>query len=135
MITAEITLRAQFHDLDPMQVVWHGNYARYLEQARCALLDIIDYNYPQMAASGFAWPIVDMRVKYVRPVVFAQEIVVKATLVEYQNRLKIDYRIRDRVSEAVLTKATTVQVAVRIDNGELQLESPPILFDKLRGHL
>lgn len=135
MITAEITLRAQFHDLDPMQVVWHGNYARYLEQARCALLDIIDYNYPQMAASGFAWPIVDMRVKYVRPVVFAQEIVVKATLVEYQNRLKIEYRIRDRASDAVLTKATTVQVAVRIDNGELQLESPPILLDKLRGHL
>ena len=135
MITAEITLRAQFHDLDPMQVVWHGNYARYLEQARCALLDIIDYNYPQMAASGFAWPIVDMRVKYVRPIVFAQEFVVKATLIEHQNRLKIEYRIRDRASDAVLTKATTVQVAVRIDNGELQLESPPILFDKLRGHL
>ena len=135
MITAEITLRAQFHDLDPMQVVWHGNYARYLEQARCALLDLIDYNYPRMAESGFAWPIVDMRVKYVRPIVFAQEIVVKATLVEHRNRLKIEYRIRDRASDAVLTKATTVQVAVRIDNGELQLESPPILLDKLRGHL
>jgi acyl-CoA thioester hydrolase len=135
MITAEITLRAQFHDLDPMQVVWHGNYARYLEQARCALLDLIDYNYPQMAESGFAWPIVDMRVKFVRSVVFAQEIAVRAALVEYENRLKIDYRIRDRASDAVLTKATTVQVAVRLDNGELQLESPPVLLEKLRGHL
>ena len=135
MITADISLRAQFHDLDPMQVVWHGNYARYLEQARCALLDLIDYNYPQMAESGFAWPIVDMRVKYVRPIVFAQEVVVSATLIEYLNRLKIEYRIRDATSAAVLTKATTVQVAVRIDNGELQLESPPILLDKLRGHL
>jgi len=97
--------------------------------------DIIDYNYPQMAASGFAWPVVDFRVKYVGPIVFAQEIVVKATLVEYENRLKIEYRIHDRASDAVLTKAMTVQVAVRMDTGELQLESPPILIDKLRGHL
>ena len=39
MISAEISTQAQFYDLDPMQIVWHGNYARYLEQARCALLD------------------------------------------------------------------------------------------------
>jgi acyl-CoA thioester hydrolase len=133
MITAEIIVKAQFYDLDPMNVVWHGNYARYLEQARCALLDLIDYNYTQMAASGFAWPVVDMRSKYVGPIRFGQEVVVAATLLEYVNRLKIAYRIRDCVTGAVLHKATTVQVAVRIENGELQLESPPILFDKLRG--
>src|ERR1700761_7909922 len=78
MISADVVIKAQFHDLDPMQVVWHGNYVRYLEQARCALLDRIGYNYPEMEASGFAWPVVDLRVKYVRPVRVAQEIVVGA---------------------------------------------------------
>ncbi len=135
MITADIVIKAQFYDLDPMQVVWHGNYARYLEQARCALLDMIDYNYTQMAASGFAWPVVDMRSKYIRPIRFGQEVVVAATLLEYANRLKIEYRIRDLASGEVLHKATTVQVAVRIDTGELQFESPAILFDKLRGRV
>ena len=135
MITAEVIIKAQFYDLDPMQVVWHGNYARYLEQARCALLDMIEYNYTQMAASGFAWPVVDMRSKYVRPIRFGQEVVVAATLLEYANRLKIDYRIRDCATGEVLHKATTVQVAVQSDTGELQLESPRILFDKLRGRM
>lgn len=133
VISAEIVIHPQFHDLDPMQVVWHGNYIRYFETARCALLDRIGYGYPQMEQSGFAWPVVDLRVKFVRPARFQQPLLVTATLVEYANRLKIDYRVRDQASGEVLTKATTVQVAVRLENGELQLESPPALLDRLRG--
>lgn len=133
MRSAEIVVKAQFYDLDPMGVVWHGNYARYLEQARCALLDGIGYNYPQMEASGYVWPIVDMRIKYVRSIRFGQDIAVRAEIVEFENRLKIDYRIYDAASRTVLTKATTTQVAVKVETGELCLESPADLTDKLRG--
>ena len=28
-----------FFDVDTMNVVWHGHYIKYLEVARCALLD------------------------------------------------------------------------------------------------
>lgn len=132
MHSAEVTIKAQFYDLDPMEVVWHGNYARYLEEARCALLDSINYNYPQMHESGYIWPIVDMRIKYVRPLRFAQEFIVTATIIEFENRLKIDYRIRDKESGEVLTKASTIQVAVRAATGELCLESPVALTDKLK---
>jgi acyl-CoA thioester hydrolase len=133
MISADVVIKAQMYDLDPMGVVWHGNYARFLEQARCALLDRIGFNYLQMEASGHLWPIVDMRLKYVRPIRFAQEIVVTATLAEWRNRLKIEYRIRDRTSGEVLTKAHTVQVAVVAATGELLLESPPALTEKMAG--
>ncbi|WP_448207157.1 acyl-CoA thioesterase [Azospirillum sp. sgz302134] len=132
MISADVTIQAQFYDLDPMEVVWHGNYARYLEQARCALLDRIGYNYPEMAASGFMWPIVDMQLKYVRPIRFAQTVVVTATLVEYENRIKIDYRLRDEKTGELLTKARTVQLAVDAKTGELSFESPPVLIEKVR---
>ncbi len=132
MISAEVDIVAQFYDLDPMQVVWHGNYARFFEQARCALLDKIGYNYPEMDKSGYIWPIVDMQVKFVRPVRYAQAIRIEATLIEYENRLKISYRCRDRASGEVLTKAHTVQVAVHAASGELCLESPALLVDKVR---
>ncbi|TXH37794.1 MAG: acyl-CoA thioesterase [Rhodospirillaceae bacterium] len=135
MISAEIEIVAQFYDLDPMQVVWHGNYAKFLEQARCALLDKIGYNYPQMHESGFLWPIVDMQLKYVRPIRYAQVILVSATLVEYENRLKVSYRCRDKTTGEVLTKAQTTQVAVDAASGELCLESPAILIDKIRSFL
>ena len=132
MISAEVEITAQFYDLDPMQVVWHGNYTRFLEQARCALLDKIGYNYPEMEKSGFLWPIVDLHLKFVRPVRYAQTIWVEATLLEYENRLKISYRCRDKASGETLTKAHTVQVAVDAASGELCLESPPILIDRIR---
>lgn len=133
MLSAEITLRAQFYDLDPMGVVWHGHYARFLEEARCALLDRIRYGYTEMRESGYAWPIVDLRVKYVRPVTFAQAIVVSAALVEYETRLRIAYRIRDAETGEVLTKAETIQVAVTAEGGELCLESPQALLDRVRS--
>lgn len=135
MISAEIAVVAQFYDLDPMKVVWHGNYARYLEQARCALLEKLGYSYPEMEQSGYVWPIVDLRVKYVRPVRYSQRIRVEARLVEYENRLKIAYVCRDDKTGEIVTKAHTIQLAVKIDTQELRLESPAILLDKVREAL
>jgi acyl-CoA thioester hydrolase len=135
MISAEITITAQFYDVDPMQVVWHGNYVRYFEQVRGVLLDMIGYNYPEMEKSGYLWPIVDMRIKFVRPVRYQQKLRVEATLVEYENRLKIDYRCRDAGSDEVLTKAHTIQLAVTAATRELNLESPAILVDKVKRAL
>lgn len=133
MISTDVTITAQFYDLDPMGVVWHGHYSRYLEQARCQLLDIIGYNYVEMQASGYLWPIVDMHMKFIRPIRFSQQFVVTATIAESVNRLKIDYIISDKISGEVLTKAYTTQVAVEISTGELCLESPSALTDKLKG--
>ena len=135
MISAESLVRVEFFDLDPMEVVWHGNYARYLEIARCELLNRIGYNYPQMAESGYLWPIVDMRIKYVGPARFGQQLRVGATLAEWENRLKIDYRITDAQTGAILTKAHTIQVAVDAVTKELLLECPSVLTDKVRGLL
>lgn len=132
MIEAEIVVKANFYDLDPMEVVWHGNYARYLEDARCALLDHIGYNYSEMHDSGFSWPIVDMRIKYIRPIRFNQQVRVVAKLVEFENRIRIEYRIRDSSDGELLTKAQTTQVAVALDTQEMSFESPPILIEKVQ---
>jgi acyl-CoA thioester hydrolase len=132
MISASVSLKAQFYDLDPMQVVWHGNYPRFLEQARCALLDKIGFNYIEMAQTRYVWPIVDLRIKYVRPIRFAQTIEVTATLSEYENRIKIDYLITDGATGEALTKARTIQVAVDTTTNEISFESPAELQDKVR---
>ncbi|HMB56982.1 MAG TPA: thioesterase family protein [Arenimonas sp.] len=129
--SCEIELSPAFHDLDPMVVVWHGHYLKYFEIARCALLQRFNYDYPQMRDSGYVWPVVDLRTKYVRPAHFQQKIVVRAQIVEWENRLKIEYQIRDAASGQVLTKGHTIQVAVKADTGEMSFVSPPILFERL----
>jgi len=115
-----------FFDVDTMHVVWHGHYVKYLEVARCALLDHIGHNYTQMLESGYAWPVIDLQLRYVRGAVFGQKVNVRANLVEWENRLKVNYLITDLASGERLTRASTVQVAVDIQSGEMQLASPKI---------
>ncbi|MFZ6767704.1 acyl-CoA thioesterase [Undibacterium sp. Di26W] len=129
--SAEVEMQVQFFDLDPMEIVWHGNYVKYLEVARCALLDSIQYNYVQMKESGYAWPVIDMQLRYVAPASFGQRLKLRADIVEWENRLKIDYLITDAASGKRLTRASTTQVAVEISSGEMCFVSPPVLFEKL----
>ncbi len=130
-LTAEIELSPAFHDCDAMQVVWHGNYFKYFEIARCALLQRYDYDYPQMRDSGYLWPVVDARVKYIRPLLYQQALRVRAQIVEWENRLKIQYEILDAGSGQVLTRAHTIQVAVDATRNEMLFQCPPVLWQRL----
>ena len=128
---AEIELSPAFHDLDPMDVVWHGHYLKYLELARCALLQTFDYDYPQMRDSGYLWPIVDLRTKYLRSARFGQRLRVRAELTEWEVRMRIDYLISDDDSGEAITRAHTIQVAVDMASGEMCFATPDVFRSRL----
>jgi acyl-CoA thioester hydrolase len=130
-ISAELEIKVPFYDIDPMNVVWHGHYAKYFEAARCEVLDVIGYGYQEMKDSGYSWPVIDMRLRYIKPALLGQSIRCRATIVEYENRLKIDYEIHCAKTGSILTRGTSVQVAVDLKNREMQLVSPKILFIKM----
>ncbi len=129
--TAEVEIEVPFHDVDMVGIVWHGHYAKYFELARCALLETFNYNYMQMMASGYGWPVIDLRLRYVKPAQFGQKIRVRATLLEWENRLRIEYLVSDAASGERLTKGETVQVAVHAATREMCLVSPDVLFERL----
>lgn len=128
--SAEVEIEIPFHDIDIMGIAWHGHYVKYLEIARCALLQNIDYDIGAMRASGYAWPVIDMHIRYARPLEYRQKIRVEARLVEIENRMKIAYRIFDAESGKRLTKAHTVMVALNIESGEMMFSSPAVLLEK-----
>jgi len=133
-ISAQATVRIPFQDADPAGVVWHGNYFRYFETARLALLEEIDYGYGQMANSGYIWPIVDTRVKFILPVKFDQTILIKASLMEWEYRLKNAYKVFDEHDQCT-TKGFTIQVAVDANTGELCMGSPSDLMKRIEAFL
>ncbi|MHC8337161.1 acyl-CoA thioesterase [Pseudomonas sp. HLT2-19-2] len=124
-----------FFDVDTMNVVWHGHYVKYLEVARCALLDKIGHNYDAMVESGYAWPVIDLQLRYVRGAVFGQKLNVRANLVEWENRLKISYLISDLETGERLTRASSVQVAVDMSSREMLLASPKVFTDAVERML
>jgi acyl-CoA thioester hydrolase len=132
-LSADVEIEIPFFDVDPMAVAWHGHYVKYFEIARCAMLRKIDYDYPQMHASGYLFPVVEIYLRYVNAARYGQVVVASAKLLEYENRLKIGYRIVDRASGQRLTRGWSVQVAVDAKTHALQFVLPKILTDKMRA--
>lgn len=134
ILHAEIEVEIPFHDVDSMGITWHGNYLRYFELVRCKLLDKIGYGYRAMQASGYVWPIVDVQIKYVQSSTFEQKIIVKAALVEWENRLKINYQVVDAKTGKRITKGHTIQAAVDMQTQELCFITPEVFQHKI-AHL
>ncbi len=127
----EIEVVPSFYDVDPMWVVWHGHYVRYLELARSALMTRLGYDYEEMAASGYAWPIVDLRLKYVKSARLKVPLKVRVEVIEYENRLKMEYVISDAATGEKVTTGFTIQVAVDVKTGEMQYVTPQVLWKAL----
>ena len=131
LISCQVEIEIPFFDVDLMEIVWHGHYAKYFEIARCVLLDKVNYGYMAMRDSGYTWPIVELRLRYAKPAHFGQKILVHAKISEWENRLKINYQIEDKQTGQRLTRGHTCQVAVDMATQEMCYESPPVLWEKL----
>ncbi|HWD28571.1 MAG TPA: thioesterase family protein [Rhizomicrobium sp.] len=125
----------QFYDLDPMNIVWHGNYPKFFEIGRNALLKKIGYGYDEMIASGYAWPVIDMGIRYYRPLTLARPVEITAGVTEWENRLRIQYTLRDVATGKRTTTGHTLQVAVEIKTEKMLWETPPILRQVLSPYL
>ncbi len=128
-----VDIAVPFHDIDVMGIVWHGNYVKYFEIARCAVLQAIDYDYPQMKESGYAWPIVDMRSRYVQPAHYNDPLQVIAIIVEWEIRLLIKYLIVNKASQRVITRGQSTQVPLVMKSMAMEYGSPALLGQKVEA--
>ena len=123
--------RVEFYDVDSMDVVWRGNYVKFLEAARCAFLRYVGYDYGSFRADGFVLPIVKMEFKYVSPAFFGDELDVKVTLGECETMLKLSYEISSK--NGLVCKAKTAQASVQIASKTTMFELPSGFYKALKG--
>jgi len=135
IISAEIEFEVAFHDVDMVGVVWHGHYLRYLENARWALMNRLGYGLERMVQSGYAWPVVDVQAKYVKPARFGDRLRARASLVEYESRLALNYLVTVAANGERVMRARTVQVAVEGTTGALQFDCPAEFVAHVRAML
>ena len=121
-----------FYDVDPMLVVWHGNYVKYLEDARCFFLKHCNMTYPDMEKIGLAFPVVELSVKYIHPCQFGHQLVIRTVLDSCENFLIFKYEIKDKLSGKTLCKAQTKQMCVSLKTKESLFEIQQIVQEKLK---
>lgn len=134
VIEATIDIEVAFYEVDPMQIMWHGNYINFMERARCALLEKLQYSYTDMEKDGYGWPVVDVHVKYMRPLQFRQKVRVTARITEYEFGLRLSYTFVDIATGKVTTKAESTQMAINMHTRETSLVSPRQLIDKVEAY-
>jgi acyl-CoA thioester hydrolase len=122
----EIEMTVPFHDLDPLQVVWHGNYMKYFDIARFALFDHCGVDlHAYSKTSGFLFPVTRTSTKHIRPLRYRDHFVVRATVREAHIRIVIDFEIRLVGDDTVITRGRGEQVSVKYPGDELMLQIPP----------
>jgi acyl-CoA thioester hydrolase len=130
----EIELSVPFHDLDPMQIVWHGNYYKYFDQARFALFERHGVDlYRYFKESGYLFPIVKTTTKHIIPLRYGDLFHCRALVLEARAKIVIDFEIRLSRNGEIVTRGRSEQVAVRYPGMELEFEIPDEVRNAL-GH-
>ena len=111
MLKTSKILDIRFSEVDSMNVVWHGSYPLYFEDAREAFgaefgLDSMNY-----VEHGYYAPLVEMNFQFRQPLKYGMrpriDIIYRPTEAA---KIVFDYEIHDSVSNELMAEGRTVQV-------------------------
>ena len=125
-------IRVRYGETDQMGVVYHGNYAQYLEIGRIEWLRSLGISYKKMEEEGIILPVVSLSLKFKKSAVYDEVINVKTHLKKMPTAsLDFDYEITNEKGE-LLSTANTVLVFVD-KSTKRPTKCPQYLLDKLQN--
>ncbi|MDR0872975.1 MAG: acyl-CoA thioesterase [Prevotellaceae bacterium] len=110
-LKASKELEIRFSEVDSMNIVWHGSYALYFEDAREAFGKKYGLGYLDIFGNGFYAPLVDLRFQYKKPLIYGHKARIDIT---YRNieaaKIIFDYEIFDTEDGSLIAIGYSIQV-------------------------
>ena len=123
-LKASKLLDIRFSEVDSMNVVWHGSYMLYFEDARELFGEKFDLTYMGYVRHGYYAPMVEMNIQWKKPIRYGMrpriDIIYRPTVAA---KVVFDYEIHDTADESLIATAHSVQVFMDL-NYQLVLYSP-----------
>ena len=120
ILQASKELEVRFSEVDSMNVVWHGSYALYFEDAREAFGAKYGLEYLTIADNGYYAPLVELTFKYRQPIVYGMKCRIDIFYVPTEAaKIVFDYEIRRTEDNALMATGHSVQAFM---NKQYQLE-------------
>lgn len=121
----EFQMAVPFHDLDPMHVVWHGNYLKYFDMARFGLflkggIDLYRYSLEHHCI----FPVTRTATKHIRSLRHNEPFICRATARDAYIKIVIDFQILRLEDGALCTRGQGEQIAVKTPEMETLYEIP-----------
>ncbi|EKF55390.1 4-hydroxybenzoyl-CoA thioesterase [Galbibacter marinus] len=106
--TNKINIRVRYSETDKMGVVYHGNYAQYLEIARVEWLRSRGISYKELENSGVMLPVVSLQINYKKSARYDDLLTVELELLRSPGvKIEFDYKIWNEDNQ-ILAEANTV---------------------------
>lgn len=110
-LSASQEIKIRFSEVDSMNIVWHGSYSLYFEEAREAFGHKYGLDYLTIFGSGFYAPLVELDFKFKRPIVYGMTIRVD---IFYRHtdaaKLVFDYEIHNVEDNELMATGSSTQV-------------------------
>lgn len=124
-LTNRTTLRVRFSEVDSMEVVWHGEYVRYMEDGREAFGRQYGIGYTDIRDAGYVVPIVELDVQYKQFLKYGESAIVETRYIRTDAaKILFEYVIFRESDETVVATGSSVQVFVNKATGLLELNNP-----------
>ena len=118
-------VKVYYHDTDSYGIVWHGNYLKWYEQARCDLCDELGFPLDKLAEnSGIIFPIININLRYKSAAKLYDNLIIETEIKEF-TRAKIVFEqiMKNKENETVYNIAEITAVATDL-NGKLIRHMP-----------
>jgi len=133
-VSTSVILRVPYYDVDPMQIVWHGNYLKYFEVARQALFKKCGVDMRcHMENTRYVFPVVRSMIKHIWPLRFDDEFICTAVLKEARVKIVLDFEIKLISNGKICARGWTEQVAVLLPEMEMVFQIPEEIWKALSG--
>ena len=76
----ETSITVRFNEVDAYRIAWHGHYVAWMEIGRNALAGIFGLAPEQLLEAGFMGVVVDLRVKYLQPARYNEQLTIRTRL-------------------------------------------------------
>lgn len=104
MFSHTTKIKVRYGETDQMGVVYHGNYAQYLEIGRIEWLSAMGISYKEMEQQGLMLPVVVLNITYCKPSFYDDTLSVKTTLVKQPKvSVEFDYEIYNSDGDLITT--------------------------------
>ena len=128
-LVTEKDFEIRFSEIDLMKVVWHGSYPLYFEDAREEFGREWGLSYQQYMDLQIFAPIVELDIKYKRPLIYGAKPTVRITYVPTDSaKIIFNYEIFDKKDGTTFATARSTQVFMTPD-GQLLWFSPDFYED------
>ncbi len=126
----EISFRIRYAETDQMGVVYHGNYAQYLEVGRVEWLRKLGVSYKTMEENGVMLPVVSLQMQFKKPALYDDFITVRTMLKKTPTaKIEFGFEIYNE-SREVLATADVILVFVNMKT-KRPMSCPKYLLEKI----